>query len=142
MGSVETPIKVSHVLRTEVFFSVHGEDVKGDPLPDGGPGELRVMYVNKSVVLPAVSDPFCRLTKLIAVLPDPRSLEPSHLYAITLLTTASTNTQTKQMTIAHGCLRPTARHVPCAKPTRPTSSAANVRPQPSLTRVTITRQSS
>ena len=46
---------MSHVLRTEVFFSVHGEDVKGNKLSDGGPGELRIMYVNKPVVLPAVS---------------------------------------------------------------------------------------
>ena len=53
-SSVETPIKVSHILRLEVFFSVHGENVQGEKFPDGGPGELRVMKVDKKVVVPAV----------------------------------------------------------------------------------------
>lgn len=45
---------MSHILRLEVFFSVHGEDVCGGKLNDGGPGELRVMRVDKKVVVPAV----------------------------------------------------------------------------------------
>lgn len=55
MGRVETPIKVGHQLRMQVYFSVQGEDVQGNKLDDGGPGELRVLRVDKKVILPAVS---------------------------------------------------------------------------------------
>lgn len=68
--SVETPIRVSHQLRMEVFFSVWGEDVQGNPID--GPGELRVLRVDKNVILPAVCL-WCIFTTLAdcAVLLDP-----------------------------------------------------------------------
>ena len=53
--SVETPINVSHALRTEVWYSVEGEDVEGQPLQGGGPGVLRMLRVDKEVIVPAAS---------------------------------------------------------------------------------------
>ncbi|ORY26977.1 hypothetical protein BCR39DRAFT_539659 [Naematelia encephala] len=48
----ETPIQVSHRLVTEVWFSVYGEDQFGKPLKQPGPGELRVLRIEKPVIVP------------------------------------------------------------------------------------------
>ena len=55
--SVKTPLRVSHELGFDLFYSVYGEDDKGSKLRKAGPGELRVMRVARSVVLPSVSTP-------------------------------------------------------------------------------------
>lgn len=53
LEGVITPIKVTHQLVLEVWYSVYGEDVSGDPLPNGGQGQLRVLRVDKPVVVPS-----------------------------------------------------------------------------------------
>jgi hypothetical protein len=39
----------------DVFFSVFGEDAKGQQLRKAGPGSLRQLQVKKPIILPAVS---------------------------------------------------------------------------------------
>lgn len=51
--SVITPIKVTHQLVMEVWYSIFGEDVGGNPLPEGGQSQLRVLRVDKPVTVPS-----------------------------------------------------------------------------------------
>jgi hypothetical protein len=53
-GRTITPVKVTHALVTEVYFSVYGEDQSGKPMLRPGNGGLRVLKVKKEVVLPSV----------------------------------------------------------------------------------------
>jgi hypothetical protein len=47
-----TPIRVSHDLTLQVFYSVEGESVAGATIE--GPGELRLMAVRLNVLVPSV----------------------------------------------------------------------------------------
>ena len=47
-------MQVSHELEVYVYFSVDGEDAAGKPLRVGGPGELRVMRITRSIAVPSV----------------------------------------------------------------------------------------
>lgn len=50
---MQSPIRVSHQLITEVFFSVMGEDDFGRPIAkDQQPG-LRIFRLTKSIVVPS-----------------------------------------------------------------------------------------
>lgn len=51
--SLITPINVSHMLVYEVYFSVWGEDDRGQPMPHPGPGGLRFLQVTKPLILPS-----------------------------------------------------------------------------------------
>ncbi|ORX41248.1 hypothetical protein BD324DRAFT_613801 [Kockovaella imperatae] len=51
--SVETPIKVSHRLGIEIYFSIAGEDASGNKLPGNVPGQLTVLSITKSVFMPS-----------------------------------------------------------------------------------------
>ncbi|ORX40882.1 hypothetical protein BD324DRAFT_612440 [Kockovaella imperatae] len=53
LEGVETPIRVSHALRTEVWFSVRGEDANGRSFGKDVPGELRILRVEKPVIVPS-----------------------------------------------------------------------------------------
>lgn len=53
--SVVTPIKVSHALLAEVFFSVYGEDEKGKPMTRPGAGGLKILRINRPVLVSSVS---------------------------------------------------------------------------------------
>lgn len=48
-----TPIRVSHELALQFFYSVEGEMTSGQPIE--GPGELRMMQVKFKVLIPSVS---------------------------------------------------------------------------------------
>ncbi|TXT14018.1 uncharacterized protein COLE_00211 [Cutaneotrichosporon oleaginosum] len=50
---VQTPMVTSHSLILEVFYSVFGEDVSGNPLPTPGQGHLRMLKVDKPVTIPS-----------------------------------------------------------------------------------------
>ncbi len=52
---IETPVRVTHSLITEIFFSVHGEDQYGRKMNPVAAGGLRVMRASRPVVLPSVS---------------------------------------------------------------------------------------
>ncbi|ORY27000.1 hypothetical protein BCR39DRAFT_560276 [Naematelia encephala] len=53
LPNVSTPIRVTHTLLTELWFSVYGEDQHGNPLPQPGQGRLRVLKIEKPVVVPS-----------------------------------------------------------------------------------------
>ena len=53
VSSTITPIRVSHEMILQVFYSVEGETVAG-AIKDG-PGELRMMAVKMPVLVPSVS---------------------------------------------------------------------------------------
>lgn len=55
--SIVTPIKVSHSLIYEIYFSVWGETDKGEPMSKPGPGGLRFMKVQRPIAVPSVSRP-------------------------------------------------------------------------------------
>lgn len=55
LPGVVTPITVSHHLVLEVFFSVFGEDDRGEKMRVSGPGGLRMLRVSRPVTLPSVS---------------------------------------------------------------------------------------
>ncbi len=38
----------------EIFFSVYGEDERDQPLPQPGPGALRVLKIDRPDILPSV----------------------------------------------------------------------------------------
>lgn len=48
-----TPIRVTHELLLKIYYSIHGESVKGERIK--GPGELRMMSVRVPIHLPSVS---------------------------------------------------------------------------------------
>jgi hypothetical protein len=52
---IVTPIKVSHSLIYEIYFSVWGETDKGEPMSKPGPGGLRFMKVQRPIAVPSVS---------------------------------------------------------------------------------------
>jgi hypothetical protein len=49
--NIPTPITVTHKLAVELLYSVWGEDTKGDRLPDGGPGMVRALVVEKPTAI-------------------------------------------------------------------------------------------
>ena len=51
MDRTITPIRVSHDLLLQVFYSIDGETVTGQPCE--GPGELRMMQVKVPVNVPS-----------------------------------------------------------------------------------------
>jgi len=51
-----TPIRVSHELVLQVFYSIAGKSIGGKPI--SGPGELRAMVLKLPVVVPSVSELF------------------------------------------------------------------------------------
>lgn len=53
MIRMETPIQVSHILVAEVYFSVWGEDDRGNPMLSPGLGGLRVLRIEKPTILPS-----------------------------------------------------------------------------------------
>jgi len=53
---VKTPIKVSHTLQIEVFFSVYGQDQQGQPMKTPGPGGSRLLKIQRPVMVPSVRD--------------------------------------------------------------------------------------
>jgi hypothetical protein len=55
-SSVETPLRVSHEIVFEVYFSVANEDARGRALPVPGPGGLRFLRVQKPIIVPSVSE--------------------------------------------------------------------------------------
>lgn len=52
-GRTITPIRVTHELLLQVYYSIHGESVKGEKIK--GHGELRLMSVRVPIHLPSVS---------------------------------------------------------------------------------------
>lgn len=48
-----TPIRVSHDLLIQFFYSVDGQATSGRPIE--GPGELRMMQVKVKLMIPSVS---------------------------------------------------------------------------------------
>lgn len=54
---VKTPIRVSHQLNIECFFSVYGETDTGKPMTPVGAGGLRLLRVTRGTILPS-----CALT--------------------------------------------------------------------------------
>jgi len=48
-----TPIRVSHDLLIQFFYSVNGQATSGRPIE--GPGELRMMQVKVKLMIPSVS---------------------------------------------------------------------------------------
>lgn len=85
--SIITPIEVYHAFNVEVYFSVFGENEYGEGI--NGPGGLRVMRLQRPVVLPSVSrrishhslyniDPRiqCAVIPRVLYLPSCKSLEP------------------------------------------------------------------
>jgi len=56
VGSTITPIRVHHELVLQVFFSVDGEDLQGNPLEgDDSSGVMRMLVLTMPTVLPSVS---------------------------------------------------------------------------------------
>ena len=53
MSRTITPLRVSHELVLQVFYSIEGQGVYGEPI--AGPGELRMMGVKVPVIVPSVS---------------------------------------------------------------------------------------
>jgi hypothetical protein len=53
LPGVVTPITVTHNLVLEVFFSVWGEDDRGEPMKLPGPGGLRMLRVSRPITLPS-----------------------------------------------------------------------------------------
>jgi hypothetical protein len=51
-----TPIRVSHDLLIQFFYSVDGQATSGRPID--GPGELRMMQVRMKLMIPSVSLPY------------------------------------------------------------------------------------
>lgn len=63
--STITPIRVHHELVLQVFFSVDGEDLQGNPLEGDDPsGVMRMLVLTMPTVLPSVS----RYTYLMRVI--------------------------------------------------------------------------
>lgn len=52
-GRTITPIRVTHELLLQVYYSIYGESVKREKIK--GPGELRLMSVRIPIHLPSVS---------------------------------------------------------------------------------------
>ena len=50
---MQSPIRVSHQLITEVFFSVVGEDDFGRPIPPEQQPGLRIFRLTKAIVVPS-----------------------------------------------------------------------------------------
>ncbi|KLT41789.1 hypothetical protein CC85DRAFT_247074 [Cutaneotrichosporon oleaginosum] len=55
LPGVVTPITVTHNLVLEVFFSVWGEDDRGEAMKLPGPGGLRMLRVSRPITLPSVN---------------------------------------------------------------------------------------
>lgn len=55
LPGVVTPIRVTHNINLEVFFSVFGEDDRGQKMKIPGPGGLRMLRISRPVILPSVS---------------------------------------------------------------------------------------
>jgi hypothetical protein len=53
--SVITPIRVSHFLDIDIYFSSYGIGAKGERLRYPGQGAVRVMRVRRKIMLPSVS---------------------------------------------------------------------------------------
>ncbi len=53
--SIKTPLHIKHEFRMQIFFSVWGEDVQGNALPNDGPGEPRLATVTCPVMVAGVS---------------------------------------------------------------------------------------
>jgi hypothetical protein len=51
-----TPIKVSHTIVVEVWFSVYGETEEAKPMYKPGPGGVRVLRIQRAVIVPSVSE--------------------------------------------------------------------------------------
>ena len=89
--SVVTPIRVSHILETQIFFSVHGFDARDQPVLKNGPGQLRIMRLQTRVVLPAVSRvtiPGCvrsLIVRAYTVYHHPCFAAPARLYVVARL---------------------------------------------------------
>jgi hypothetical protein len=49
----DTPLRNTHTLVYKVYFSVWGEDGYGATLPNDGPGQLRVLSMPTSVIVPS-----------------------------------------------------------------------------------------
>lgn len=50
---MQSPIKVTHALVLEVWHSVFQENARGERLPTPTPGQMRVLHVDKPVVVPS-----------------------------------------------------------------------------------------
>lgn len=70
---VVTPITVGHKLVLEVFFSVYGEDDRGRPLKQRGPGGLRMLRITRPAMIPSCSmiPPILNLPSYEAHVHDP-----------------------------------------------------------------------
>ncbi|GFZ44359.1 hypothetical protein JCM24511_02081 [Saitozyma sp. JCM 24511] len=53
LPGIVTPIKVSHSLIYEVYFSLWGETDGGQPMKEPGPGGLRFMKVQRPIIVPS-----------------------------------------------------------------------------------------
>ena len=63
LTGVKTPIKVSHTLQIEIFFSMFGQDQKGQPMKHPGPGGSRLLKIQRPVIVPSVRLPPLRLNQ-------------------------------------------------------------------------------
>jgi hypothetical protein len=61
--SIKTPLRISHHLIIETYFSVRDQDAHGKASPGsgGGLGETRLLVVRKPIILPAA----CRLWAMV-----------------------------------------------------------------------------
>ena len=51
-----SPAALKHWLVYEIFFSIHGEELKGSVMKTPGPGALRLAGRSKETVFPSVGD--------------------------------------------------------------------------------------
>jgi hypothetical protein len=82
---VKTFIHVSHTLIARIYFTVWGEDDEGKPMTRPGPGGLRVMQFQRSIIVPSVRLPLhtdTGLTSLVCARPGCRQL--TNMYALSL----------------------------------------------------------
>ena len=79
------PIRASHKLVYEVYFSVYGQTGSGAEMLKPGPGGLQVMRRNLDTVVPQVSDVSMveDLTDSFSVRLRVRSSQPPFLYVVT-----------------------------------------------------------
>lgn len=54
--SIITPIKVSHGLIAEIYFSIYGETDQSQKKTRPGPGGLRVLKISRPIIVPSVSE--------------------------------------------------------------------------------------
>lgn len=93
MNRIQTPLRVTHSLVMEVWFSVQGEDEWGNACEEYKT-RVRTLTLRKAVMIPSVS--LTESIELTAVCSHPRIRRSTNLYAIlTLFPLNDSETQMK-----------------------------------------------